>query len=183
MKNTVLLILAIATAAMLVACALPIDSNQTELWEKDMFSRLYDTDSQQADSHVEQILKAIEDQNTKDMANLFSSTVRESVFDLDLQIEELFSFCDGSVVFFDRIASGSSGEKVEGKYYKEIEATYDFSTTMGDYRMALLICTIDSECPENVGIQSIFITKAEDSDKTYAYWGDDEWIPGINIRE
>ena len=175
------LVLCIAITVTLTGCDLSEEFFSKKLWEKDMFDRFYNTDEDQAHKYFEQIIKSIENQDIDMMRPLFASDVILST-DLDSQIRELLSFCAGNLISYDISGPGSHASREDEIYYKEIFVSYDFSTTEGNYRMAYLVCTINSEHPEKVGLQSVYIIKAEESDLTYAYWGDNEWTPGITIE-
>lgn len=41
----------------------------------------------------------------------------------------------------------------------------------------------DSADANNIGVYSLYVVRAEDSDIRFAYWGDGNWTPGINIDE
>ena len=176
------LILCFAMMFALTACDSLNEFAQTEIWEKDMFGRFYNTDGQQAQAYFEQIIASIEGKDADALEKLFSANTKTNVANIDSQINMLFEFCSGDMISFYKHGPGSHAERHQDRYYKEIYTTYDFTTTEGDYRLAFLFCSIDSECPENVGLQSVFIIRAEDSDTTRAYWGDDDWTPGITIE-
>ena len=51
------------------------------------------------------------------------------------------------------------------------------------YRIAIQDCVIDETNSANVGIWSLYIIKMEDdTDPSFAYWGDGKNTPGININ-
>ena len=145
-------------------------------------SRLYDDFSQQAQAHFEAIIECIETQNAAGLKEMFSPDTRNQVPSLDIQIQQLFAFCTGKMESFTKSAIGSSKSRDVGSNYQEVFTTYDFTTRDGNYRMAFLFCSIASENPDNIGLHSVFIIRAENSDRNRAYWGGDEWIPGVTIQ-
>ena len=51
------------------------------------------------------------------------------------------------------------------------------------YRIAIQSFTVDTANPNNVGIWSLYIIKAEDDEDPYsAYRGDGKYTPGIHIN-
>lgn len=99
-----------------------------------------------------------------------------------VNISSLFDFYDGEMISFKRYGPGSNSFKEGNIYSKEIFASYDVTTTKGVYRISILFCTVDTQTPGNVGILSLYIIRAENSDTDHAYWGDDSRSPGINIE-
>ena len=176
------ILLSLILVISLTACSSVFLPNEIAESENDMFGRLYNTDKQQANDQLQQIIQIAEARNTDAMRKLFSVDTIDSVEDINAQIQAFFEFYEGSVVSCTSSGPGSRAERNNNTYYKEIFTTYDVSTTAGNYRIAFLFCTIDSENAENIGIKSIYIIRAENSDMNYAYWGDKKWMPGITIQ-
>ena len=159
------------------------ETEETVDWDRELFNRFYDTNSEQADEVFQTIISAIESQDTDTMKALFSDYALGAADDLDGQITALLEFYEGEMTAFERFGPGTRTSKNDGEYYKVIRASYDVTTTAGYYRMAIKFCTVDTANPENVGLCSVYFIKAEDSDLNFAYWGGvcDEAIPGITI--
>ena len=156
---------------------------QITQWEDEIFNRFYNTDGEQADNVVERIATSLDNKDSAALIHLFSARTVGSCENIDKDISQLFDFYDGEMVEYKRYGPGSSGSKDNGQYTKEIFATYDVTTTAGVYRIAIEFCTIHSLEPDKIGLTSLYIIKAEDSDMDFAYWGNEAWGAGIVIDE
>ena len=137
--------------------------------------------SDQSDLLLEQILTALEDKDTDSLKSLFALTVTTSVLRFDGDMEELMDFYRGELVEYKRYGPGSHAVKESGIHTKEIYVSYDIVTTQGEYRLAFLFCVANSEDATCLGLHSLYIVEAKCSDMKYAYWGGEDWLPGINI--
>ena len=179
--------IALVTCVVLLFCMLFFSlsacwgNNSLEM-ENEMFNRYFDTDSEQADALLDSILKCAQSQDAQMFRDLFSKETIKSVEDLDSQIQLLFGVCKGERISHQRFGPRAYSKKEGNKYIKVIEASYDVTTTAISYRIAIKCCTIDSENTDNVGLVSIYIIDAKDSDMSFAYWGDGIWKPGITIE-
>ena len=184
-----LLLICVIVLALLSGC-LPheqVDETSESMLEleKELFNRFSDSDSEQADVVFQQIISLIENEDRASLQTLFSAHTMDSVENMDGQVSALFDFYEGKMTSFQRYGPGTQTAKDNGAYYKTIYASYDVTTSEGDYRMVIYFCTVDSACDENVGLTSIYIIKAENSNLDFVYWGEwgtDEWSPGITIE-
>lgn len=71
--------------------------------------------------------------------------------------------------------------KHNGEYYKDVTLSYDVFTKESQYWFAMKFCTDDTKDEGNVGIQSLYIVRFEDTDSEYSYWDDVSWTPGITV--
>lgn len=92
-------------------------------------------------------------------------------------------YCSGACIACDDWdACNSEINQENGERQEILYDTYDFRTVSGDYRLAFKYVDIDTAEPDNVGIWSVYIIRAEeDVDLQYAYWGDHNYTPGIWI--
>lgn len=182
-----LIIMCILIAVTLTACLPSVfqtgdDTSHTSDSEKELFNRFYSTNGEQADALFAQIIAAIESQDSETMKAFFAAYVIDTAEDIENDISSLFDFYEGEMTTYKRSGPGSHTSKEGGEYTKEIFASYDVTTTTGVYRIAINFCTAYSENADRVGLTSMYIIKAEDSDMNFAYWGDDVWDTGIVIE-
>jgi len=116
------------------------------------------------------------------LRELFATSTINTVGSFDEDIDALLDFYEGEMISHKQHGPGSHAIKDVAYQRKEVFASYDISTNLEEYRLAIRFCTVDSENPENLGIYSLYIIKAEDSNMDYAYWGNDVWNLGINIE-
>lgn len=183
MKNSfaylcILIIIIFSSCALLQGCT----STNHQSLESELFDRFNNTNGEQADHMFSELIQTIEDKNTSTFKTLFSPCIIETQENFNDNISSLFDFYDGEMISFKRYGPGSNSFKEGNIYSKEIFASYDVITTKGMYRISILFCTVDTQTPGNVGILSLYIIRAENSDTDHAYWGDDSWSPGINIE-
>jgi hypothetical protein len=170
---------------LLLALCLPM-MGCTQLLEHQLFSRFYNTDKSQAKAMLESLVAAMESGDTDAVKSLFSKQVQETVPNFGDSISALLRFYQGEMQSYICHGPGSSTSKEGHIYKKELVCSFDVTTTVGVYRIALLFCNVDTAFPEKVGLASVYIIRAEDSDPDRAYWGidneNDIWNPGIHIE-
>lgn len=142
------------------------------------------TDEELVEETFNNLTAAIINRDSETLKGLFSKKSVEEDSDFDENMEELFKiFQDGIISYDDWGGPGMDGHKENGRYIeKRFISTYDITTTRGEYRIAIEEISIDEDSPDNVGIRSFYIIKAEDTDREFAYWGGYEWNPGITIE-
>lgn len=132
--------------------------------------RLFDNDKTVAETRLNQILDAVQSQNSNNLKQIFSKSVIDNVPDLDEKIVALFDFFQGELVSYDGAGPGVFEEKDVGYHKKEMQSSYNVETSEQKYRIAIDEYIIDSENPDNVGVYSLSIAKAEDTNQEFAYW-------------
>lgn len=153
--------------------------------ENQLKNPLSGNDRSIANTQFEQILNACKTQDKNALKVLFSEKVINENPNIDKSIDELLDFFQGDVVSYnDWGGSGAYAGKNDdgsGRNWKKLYSTYDLKTNKQTYRFAMEVVVVDTASPENIGISSLYIIKAEDSDMSFAYRGDGKWTPGINI--
>lgn len=144
-------------------------------------------DNDAANAQLEQILSACEKRDESAMKALFSKRTIDEAADLDETITALFDFFQGEVMSYDDWGgpgvSAGMNEGGTGRHWKRIRSTYDVETSEQRYRFAIEGYTVHTFDPDSVGISSLYVIKAEDSDLSIAYWGDGKFTPGITIEQ
>lgn len=140
-----------------------------------------------ANTQFEKVLEIINKRDDVAMKALLSSQIVNESADLDASIRVLFDFFEGEVVSYDDwggpgVYVGKNDDGT-GRNWKKIQSTYDVETSKQRYRFAIEEFTFDTANPDNVGIYSLYIIKAEDSNLQFAFRGDGKWTPGINIMQ
>ena len=136
-----------------------------------------------ANKQFEDLIDAAKMQDADALKALFSQNVLNEVENIEESIQKLFDYFQGELVSYNNW--GGPGVKAEMEYgdYQEVyDATYDFETAQDKYRLWMEIITVDTTDADNVGIRSLYIIRFEDDTRTdFAYRGDGEHTPGINI--
>lgn len=147
-----------------------------------LINRLFDNDAQVANKTFEQLLDAIENKDKDKLKKLFAKNILQQS-NIDSNIDYLFSFFQGKIVSYSDFVSGPMVEEERSdNHIKIMQSNYDVETDKQKYRFAVKLVTIDTNIPDNIGINSIYIIHAEDTDVEKAYWGGYIWNPGINIE-
>jgi len=175
MKRKIAILLVVFGTILLSSCSLI--SGYTS-------SRLFSNDQEIANSQMDKVLNAIQNKDKDALKAMFSKNAVDKAENFDKNIDELFEFYQGNVISYDDRSALGSGETMNyGERQKRLDSTYDVETTEGKYRFAIEDYIIDTANPENVGIYSLYIIKAEDTDEQMAYRGDEKYTPGININK
>lgn len=133
--------------------------------------RYLDTGSDLAEQTLEQLIQAVEAKDAAAVKAMFAPAVIDNTDNLDQQVSDLLDFCTGELTDYQRYGPSTHMSRCATARTKYVQASFDLTTTAGEYRIALRICVIDSENPENVGITALHIIRRENSDPTHAYWG------------
>lgn len=146
-----------------------------------LFPGRYDKNYGQERKMLERIMESLERED-ESMENLFSANTINSCKSLGEQITLLNQFFCGEIDSVTNKGVISHESTDHGTVTEIIQASYDISTTSDVYRIAFQFCLADTINPDNVGLQSLYIIKAEDSDKDFSYWGGHKWEAGIFIE-
>lgn len=175
MKKIRRLLPLITLMLLLTSCSMG-DSNMRKM----LFAR---NDKQIANEQLEALLEAIQSKNAQAVKELFSDNAWAGSGNTEKSILVLFDYFQGELVSYKSWAGPSvHATKNHGEYWKSYDCTYDFETTQDKYRLAMEIITVDTADADNIGIRSLYIIRFEDDTRpNFAYWGDGEHTPGINI--
>lgn len=140
-------------------------------------------DEEISDTQMEAFLNAVADRNTRALRELFAPNALAEMEDFDAMAAVLFDYCSGKFTAYDDWAGPNSSKTMHyGDVVKTLYATYDIQMEEGNFRLALSLVRTDTETPDNVGLWSVYIIRAEDdTDLKCAYRGDGEYAPGIWI--
>ena len=143
-----------------------------------------ENDGPAAKKTFEQVLEAIQAQDTEALRKMFSKAALSEAENMDERVTSLIEFFQGKVLSIDDWGGPSASESIlYGEKTKELRSTFDVETSERKYRFALKEVTVDTANKDNVGIHSIYIKQVKDGENLMsAYWGDGKWTPGINIE-
>ncbi len=139
---------------------------------------LYNDDSTVAAKRFEQILTAIESKDKDSLKAMFSKQVLEESTNIDKDIDYLFNFFQGDIVSWEKASLSSHENRNYGEKEKEIWSSFYVDTTEQKYLAFIIEYAEDTTYPENVGVYTLRIIKAEDEETHSGYWQDMK-IPGI----
>lgn len=142
-------------------------------------------DTQVANNSFEKVILAIQNRDENALRSSFSKKSVSEDNDFDESIVTLFHFFEGVLESYNdwggpQVSQGRNDDGT-GHNWKSIQSTYDVETNEQKYRIAIKQFVADNTDSNNIGICSLYITKAEDSNLQFAYWGDGKWTPGITV--
>ena len=167
----------------LFAFILVLFSSSCSLRGPHLMERLFDTDTEVANRNFEQVIKAVQNRDTDSLKTLFSKNAVESSENFEKDAIALFDFFQGEMVSYDDWGGGGAdASRDQTGEWKFILSTYDVETDKAQYRFAIKQFTKDTTDPDNIGIDSLYVIRAENSNLQYAYWGEHKWKPGITVE-
>lgn len=136
-----------------------------------------------ADEKMDLLLRAIETCSTDDLLTLFAPNALAKAENMDVMISQLYAYCSTTFGNYDnRDALNAETDWEYGARVTRLYATYDVESSSGKYRFAFLYVSHDTQCPENIGLWSVYVIDwDEDTDTDFAYRGDHLYKPGIHI--
>ncbi len=136
----------------------------------DRTEMLNESKNEQDIKSIEQILSFIEKKESEGLKAIFSKTaIREDV-NLDYEIEYLFNFFKGEVVSYEESGVGESETNENGIKTKKVRSFYEVETNVEKYLVFLFEVAVDTNNPENLGVYSLRIIRAEDEDTHFKSW-------------
>ena len=133
--------------------------------------------------NIEMIMNIIQNKDATLIGKMFASSVSDSVSNVD--ISELMSYYIGEfsscnvLATDEEILLDASGKIAQ----KHGLCSYNIFTTTGTYKIALKYCEKDVTSEDNLGIESLYICKVDNTNLGSPYWGDGLWTSGINIEK
>jgi hypothetical protein len=133
---------------------------------------LVSSEDKKADARIEQILAAIKDKDREAMKALFSKQALDENNDFDNGIDYLFSFLQGDVKSWKRDKWSSDESVRNGKKSVMLRSWYTVSTDKNKYMFFVIDFTEDTINPNNAGVYTLRVIKAEDKETQFGYWQD-----------
>lgn len=136
------------------------------------------SEEKKADARIEQILDAIKNEDREGLKSLFSKQALDEAKDFDSEIDYLFDFVQGDVDSWERDKWSSDESIDKGKNSEMIRSWYTVNTHKEKYMFFIIDFTEDTINPNNAGLYTLRVIKAEDRDTQFTYWQDMQ-IAGI----
>ena len=120
---------------------------------------LFDDGSLNADNRLEEILAAIDENDSDELGNMFSKTTLSQVDNFQEQTENLFQLFEGTVKSWERTGFTSSSNIEDGEKNARNIAWYDVTTDKTEYVFFIIECTKDTKQPDNIGLNTLAVVK------------------------
>ena len=141
-------------------------------------------DTTKITNKLEDLLEAIENQDSSAIMALFSESSKEPIEEFEASTKELINYYSGVHQSIDSLAGASVSHCRDEKTGEQRTLTNAFEVTTSEcvYRMSLGLTEKDTANSENIGINYFYIIKKEDDINLFVdYNGDAKETPGINI--
>ncbi|MDR0321181.1 MAG: DUF5104 domain-containing protein [Treponema sp.] len=138
----------------------------------------FDDSSTKAVKRFEKILDTLKNKDKDALKLLFSEKALEESTSIDEDIDYLFDFFQGEFVSYKNTGSMFSSLNEYGNRTTEVKSKFYIDTDKQKYVAFIIEYTEDTIHPENIGLYTLRIIKAEDEWVQSGYWPDMK-IPGI----
>lgn len=164
MNKKIVVLFFLVNILLLSSCSL--GGSRTEMLNKD-------NDDKKADVRLEQLIEAIKNKDREALKSMFSKQALDEAEDFDVSMGYLFDFFQGEVKFKERKSGLIVDESNNyGHKTKEVKSFYSIDTDKQKYLFFLLEYTVDTDNPDNVGLYTLRVIKAEDKKTRFGYWQD-----------
>ncbi|GKX29601.1 hypothetical protein SH1V18_20810 [Vallitalea longa] len=179
MKKILLILIITLNVVLITSCSISsrsmVGSRVKELNESN--------DDEIANSTLQKILDAIVGEDEESIKDIFSKQALEEDENFDTEMKYIFDFFSGEVISYENYAGRIVSKKINyGAKIKDIKSFYEVETDEENYLVFIMEYTEDTDHPDNVGVYTLRIIKAEDKETEFTYW-QDMAIPGIYMPE
>ena len=141
-------------------------------------------DTTKITNKLEELLEAIENQDSSAIMSLFSESSKENIEEFEASTKELINYYSGVHQSTDSLIGASITHSRDEKTGEQRTLANAFEVTTSEcvYRIWLAWNEKDTANSENIGINYFYIINKEDDINLFAdYNGDAKGTPGINI--
>jgi hypothetical protein len=132
-----------------------------------------DNDEKKTDTRLEQVLEAINNEDKESLESMFSKQALDEANDFDGSTDYLFEFFQGEDTTWERNGGPSVYETDDhGHKTKKINSMYYVNTDKQKYIFYLIEWTVDSDHPDNIGLYTLRVIKAEDRETQFCKYQD-----------
>lgn len=131
-----------------------------------------DNDHKKADTRLELVLDAIKSKDKESLKSMFSKQALDEAKDFDGSIDYLFKFFQGKDTSWERNGLSVDETNNYGHKTKQHYSMYYVNTDKQEYIFYLIECTVDSDNPENIGLYTLRVIKAEDRETQFCLYDD-----------
>ena len=138
---------------------------------------LFRNDEAIADEYCEEIIDALENQDTDKLKSMFSTSALAEAENIDEGLAYVMDFFQGETTLID--GGCSTYESVDhGEKTIELDCMYWVTTDKDEYFILFVYDDVDTENPDNVGLYMLQIMKASEREEKYDWFGK-QYIAGI----
>lgn len=140
--------------------------------------RYIEDDGQIANERLEQLLEALKNKDKRAVKSMFSKKALSEAEDIDGHLDYLFEFFQGEIQKSEECFPATTKENNYGHIIKKSEWWTYVYTDKEKYVFIVIDFTEDTDHPDNIGLYTLRVIKAEDEDTEFERFDKME-IPGI----
>lgn len=141
-----------------------------------------DDSGNRADKKIEQLIEAIKNEDKDELESIFSEKALNEAEGIEDSIDYLFDYFQGNVEGWERFRFSGNTSVDNGKKSESLVSWYTVETDQESYMFFIIDFTKDTINPDNEGLYTLRVIKAEDEDKDKEFgYVEDMTIPGIYI--
>ena len=130
-----------------------------------------------ADDYCEEIIDALENQDTDELKSMFSTSALAEAEDIDEGLAYVMDFYQGETQSVD-LAVATSESVDHGEKTIRLNCVYWVTTDKDEYFIFFVYDDVDTENPDNVGLYMLQIMKASEKEEQFD-WVGKSYIAGI----
>ena len=130
-----------------------------------------------ADDYCEEIIDALENQDTDELKSMFSTSALAEAEDIDEGLAYVMDFYQGETQSVD-LAVATSESVDHGEKTIQLICSVDVTTEEEDYLVFFVYTDVDTENPDNIGLYMLQIMKQSDVEEQLD-WVGKPYIAGI----
>ena len=128
------------------------------------------SDEKKVNTRMEQILMAIKQKNEEALKSLFSKKALQEANDIEGGINYLFSFIEGDIKSWEIVRWSSGTDREHGKYTEMLRSWNSVKADDHKYLFFIIDFPEDTINPENTGLFTLRVIRAEDEETQFTYW-------------
>lgn len=131
---------------------------------------IFDDSDKKADTRMEQLLETLKKQDKETLKTMFSKQALEEANDFEDNLNYLFELFDGNVESWEQERFTSNTSSEYGKKSVMLISWYIVTTDKETYKFFVIDYTKDTINPDNAGLYTLRVIKAEDEAIQFASW-------------
>lgn len=131
---------------------------------------IFDDGDKKADTRIEEILEILKNKDQDALKAMFSKQALDEANDFDSSMEYLVEFFQGNVDSWKRDRFTSETSKESGKKSIMLISWYTVTTDEDMYMFFVIDYTENTITPDNAGLYTLRVIKAEDEETQFASW-------------
>lgn len=143
----------------IIICVFIVSCNSNEYDPHSLGIKAYDIGNENTKDMLETVINHFDNKDKEALKELFAPAIAEN-FDLDSQIDKVFTLYDGKSTSYEMGLYGEAGSSIRDGHYVFLEFDGELDNIQMDngkiFRISILRCVVDYENPDNIGLNTIY---------------------------